>query len=110
MTKSTLINPKYISLDENVVYIKAAVLSDEERILVGWISYDGVPHYWMYDINKHSKLNTASYPYEVSYFMDSYCKFLFHMDFKLIITLKNQELFIRAYLKVTFGLFLELIS
>ena len=80
LQKSTSFNPTYLRLnvEDQAVYIKGALLSDEERILLGWISPDRVPHYWIYDIYENNYLNTNSYPYELSYFIQSYCKFIPH--------------------------------
>ena len=99
LQKATLINTKDVSIHNNGKYIKATLLPDRERLFIGWLTTDGIPYYWMYDIN--DEINT----YSQHYFIDSYCKLIPH-GFKIDYYPENPNLFIRVYLKVILGLLL----
>ena len=60
------------SIPEQIKYIRAALLPGESRLLIGWLSSDRIPSYWMYDINY------ATGEYSDRYFVQSYCKFISH--------------------------------
>ena len=71
LKKSTLLTSTYKS-SQNIKYIKATLLPDKERLLIGWLNTSGVPYYWMYDINGNLD------DYSIHYFQQSYCKFIPH--------------------------------
>ena len=73
LKKSTLLTSTYkSSQNQYVKYIKATLLPDKERLLIGWLTTSGVPYYWMYDINGNLD------DYSIHYFQQSYCKFIPH--------------------------------
>ena len=72
LSVSTIKNPSNFSTYEEVKYIRGILSSDEETLTVGWMSIDGVPYYWQYDINN------AIDKYECFYYSETFCKLIPH--------------------------------
>ena len=56
------------NIDE-VNYIKGALLSDEQHLLLAWITSGGIPYYYIYDISKNENITIHN-----NYFQDSICE------------------------------------
>ena len=81
---STIKNPSNFSSYEEVKYIRGILSSDKETLTIGWMTIDGVPYFWKYNINESID------KYKVYYFTKTFCKLIPH-GFKYNYYLENSQ-------------------
>ena len=72
LSKSSLKSKEKKNIQGEAKLIKAVLSSDEESLLIGWITSQGVPYHWKYNIN--GNINA----YKVLFYGQSYCKIVPH--------------------------------
>ena len=63
---------KTFNIEKKAYYIKAALFSNKSKLFIGWIASDGVPYYWMYDINQNVE------KYVEHHYTKTYCQLIPH--------------------------------